>query len=217
MKVDYSKGKIYAIRSYSTDDVYIGSTCTTLTKRLSEHKCGYVRWLKKEHTYMTSYEVLKYGDAYIELVEECPCENKAQLNRREGEIVRSMTCVNKNVAGRTKEEYRVDNAEQLAALKRVYYKRNAEAIAAVNKRLYEKNKEYIVARHKKYNERNKARLAARAAEKVTCACGCVVTRGYLAKHEKTKKHEQYLNNLIRELDEETQAGQGAEAAGEGNE
>jgi len=216
MKVDYSKGKIYTIRSYSTDDVYIGSTCSTLTKRLSEHKAHYETWLKKGFSYTTSFEVLKYGDAYIELVEECACENKQQLNRREGEIIRSMPCVNKVVAGRTKAEYCQDNAEKLAALRLEYLKKNKDTIAAVSRRLYEKNKEYIAARHKKYNEQNKARIAAHAAEKVTCACGSVVTRGNLAQHEKTKKHGQYLNNLIRELDGETQAGEGADASGEGD-
>jgi hypothetical protein len=36
--MDYKNGKIYAIRSYQTEDIYIGSTLQTLTKRLSKHK-----------------------------------------------------------------------------------------------------------------------------------------------------------------------------------
>ena len=233
MKVDYSKGKIYTIRSYSTDDVYIGSTCTTLTKRLSQHKRGYKLWLKKDYTYVTSYEVLKYGDAYIELVEEVACGNKAQLNRREGEVIRSMSCVNKNVAGRTQAEYRGENAEKLAALYKEYRVKNKETIAAlqkeyrvknketikaVQKQHYEKNKAYVLAHQKQHYEQNKAQIAALRAEKVTCGCGIVVTRRHLSRHEKTKKHEQYLNNLIRELDEdeETQACESADASGEGD-
>lgn len=232
MKVDYSKGKIYAIRSYSTDDVYIGSTCSTLTKRLSQHKGDYETWLKRDFRYATSYEVLKYDDYFIELVEEFSCENKQQLLRREGEVIRSMDCVNKVVAGRTKEEWYKDNAERVAAVKREWAKKNAERVAAlhkewakknsetikaVRKQQYEKNKECVLARSKKYAEQNKERRAARDAEKVTCGCGGVVARGHLSRHEKTKKHEIYINALQRELDEETQAGQGAEAAGEGNE
>lgn len=230
--MNYADGKIYAIRSYSTDDVYVGSTCTTLTKRLSRHKSDYEYWLKKDYKYTTSYEVLKNDDYYIELLEECPCENKQQLNRREGQVIRSMKCVNKNVAGRTTSEWSKDNAERLAAVQKEYNKRNAECVAAakkkyakknaetikaVKKEQYEKKKEYIAASRKKYREENKARIAARIAEKVTCGCGCVVTRGNLFRHEKTKKHQIYIDNLQRELDEEASTRQGAQAAGEGDE
>ena len=38
MKVDYSKGKIYKITNDYNDDIYIGSTCDSLVKRLSKHK-----------------------------------------------------------------------------------------------------------------------------------------------------------------------------------
>jgi hypothetical protein len=243
MKVDYSKGKIYAIRSYSSDDVYIGSTCSTLTKRLSGHKGAYETWLKRDFRYATSYEVLKYGDAYIELVEECPCENKQQLLRREGEVMRSMNCVNKNVAGRTLAEWYQDNAERVVALRKVGYQKNKETIGRLQKEYRDKNqqrinenrraaywreRERIIARREHLREQNKEAYAAkrkaeyllnkeRLAQKVTCACGCVVNRSSLAGHKKTKKHEQYLNALQRELDEkEASTRQGAEAAGEGD-
>jgi len=216
MKVDYSKGIIYAIRSYSTDDVYIGSTCSTLTKRLSEHKKDYEIWLKKDYKYVTSYEVLKHDDYYIELVEECPCENKAQLNRREGEVIRSVTCVNKCVAGRTPAEWNKDNAQKVAALHKEWAKKNKQITDASKKKYNEQNKAYLVEYRKKYKEENKERLAARKAEKVTCGCGSVVRRDSRARHERSAKHEQYLNNLIRELDEEASTRQGAQAAGEGD-
>jgi len=106
----YHNGKIYAIRSHQTPDVYIGATCTTLTKRLSEHKSHY----KKNNKYYTSFEILKYPDYYIELVEEVKCENKMELTRREGQIIRETeNCVNKVIAGRTNREWREDNKEEL--------------------------------------------------------------------------------------------------------
>ena len=36
--MDYNKGKIDKILNDITDDVYIGSTCTKLSKRMSRHK-----------------------------------------------------------------------------------------------------------------------------------------------------------------------------------
>ena len=42
---DYSKGKIYAIKSYQCDDIYIGSTVNKLSDRLSYHKTHYKSFL----------------------------------------------------------------------------------------------------------------------------------------------------------------------------
>lgn len=102
---DYSKAKIYAIRAPGTDNVYIGSTTKSLSARMSNHRANYILYLNGKYHYTTSIEVVSIPGAYIELVEEFPCNNKEQLNKREGEIIRSTaTCVNKRVEGRTKEE-----------------------------------------------------------------------------------------------------------------
>ena len=77
---DYSKGKIYAIKSYQCDDIYIGSTVNKLSDRLSYHKTHYKSFLNDAHNYMTSFEILQFDDAFIELIEEYPCENRNQLN-----------------------------------------------------------------------------------------------------------------------------------------
>lgn len=105
---DYSKGKIYAIRSHSIDKVYVGSTTQPLSKRMAEHRSC----LKLNRNRMSG-EILQYPDAYIELIENFPCENKEQLNKREGEIIRSMDCVNKRIAGRTMPEYRKDTKDRI--------------------------------------------------------------------------------------------------------
>jgi len=86
---DYQQGKIYSIRSVSRPDlVYVGSTVQPLSKRFGRHKTP------ANHT--TSKQVIDIGDAYIELIEMYPCDNIEQLRQREGEIMRSMDCVNKN-------------------------------------------------------------------------------------------------------------------------
>jgi hypothetical protein len=103
--MDYKNGKIYTIRSYQTDEIYIGSTTQTLTKRLSKHKADFKWWKKGKHRYLTSFDIVKYDDVYIELLELCPCENKMELFKHEGEFIRSMDCVNKLIAGRTFKEY----------------------------------------------------------------------------------------------------------------
>jgi hypothetical protein len=47
----------------------------------------------------------KYNDVRIELIECFPCDNKEQLTKKEGEYIRKLDCVNKNIAGRTYKEY----------------------------------------------------------------------------------------------------------------
>jgi len=105
--VNYQKGKIYAIRSYQTDDIYIGSTVDTLSKRMGGHRCNYKQYIAgKKVGNLTSFKILKYNDAYIELLEDYPCNSKGELERKEGEYIRKMDCVNKVIAGRSQEEYR---------------------------------------------------------------------------------------------------------------
>jgi len=93
--VNYQKGKIYTIRSRNSDKVYIGSTCNELRKRFYNHKTDYKRWVNGKGDYTASSEVLKDGNCYIELLEKCPCNSKDELLRREGQLIRSMKCVNK--------------------------------------------------------------------------------------------------------------------------
>jgi hypothetical protein len=72
----YHNSKIYTIRSHLNDKYYIGSTTQPLYKRLYEHKISYQYYKKNNKKYMTSFEVLKFDDAYIELLEEFSCNNK---------------------------------------------------------------------------------------------------------------------------------------------
>src|SRR5688500_6470539 len=112
---NYANGKIYAIRSRSRPDlVYIGSTTQQLSKRYAEH----VRDWRAGEGKVISYLVIEIGDSYIELIEAYPCKNKEELRRREGEVQRSIPCVNIRIEGRTPAEYREDNKEEIDAYHR---------------------------------------------------------------------------------------------------
>ena len=115
--MDLSKGKIYKLVSFQTDKVYVGSTCSLLSKRFYEHKMKF----KKSHDKLnlTSFEILKYADCDIILLEDFPCENRNQLHARERYYIESLSCVNKNIPTRTRKEYAINNKDKLNALKRV--------------------------------------------------------------------------------------------------
>ena len=124
--VNYQNGKIYKIVSAQTDKVYIGSTTKNrLCQRMTEHRAGYKRYLNEKFNYLTSYEIIKYDDAEIILIESFPCETKDELHKRERYwIENTNNCVNKQVPTRTKKElkdnkieydknYREKNREQI--------------------------------------------------------------------------------------------------------
>jgi len=108
----YHNGKIYTIRSPHTDKYYIGSTCNTLSKRFSQHNCQF----------SSSKIIIDYGDAYIELLENFKCENKNELNKREGELIRlhKENIVNYLIAGRSQKDYNNDNKETINNYRRNY-------------------------------------------------------------------------------------------------
>ena len=95
--VNYELGKIYTIRSSETVGVYVGSTCDNLAKRFGGHKSVY-----NSNKDVSSRHIFDYGfeNAYIELLENYPCNSREELLKREGEHIRMMeNCVNhvKNV------------------------------------------------------------------------------------------------------------------------
>ena len=99
--IQYDNAKIYKIISKNTDDVYIGSTCRTLEDRLRNHKNDYSRWVKNnECKYLIAFEILKYADAQITLIENYPCNSKIDLLLLEGKYqTNTDNCINKSIAG----------------------------------------------------------------------------------------------------------------------
>jgi len=215
---DYSKGKIYSIRSHLTDDVYIGSTIQRLSDRLAKHKKFYKQWLiTKKHCY-SSFKIIEKDpeNCYIELVELYPCNSKNELERREGEIIRATTCVNKNIAGRTKQEWRKDNKEHLKQYslqnkehidekRKIYREKYKAKIADQVKTNYENNKEKYKQYSKEYHLNNKVKIneqhrqryennKEQLKQKYTCECGSTPTIYHKSRHEKSKKHQTFINS-----------------------
>ena len=149
---DYQNGKVYAIRSHQTDKVYVGSTTSPLSLRMAKHRSD----TKNNSNNTSSKEIMKYGDAYIELLEAYPCSSKEELNRKEGEFIRTLDCINKRIEGRTRKEYRCDNKELISKLNADYYNKNKEYRKTVyNVEYYQKNKERLKAYQNEYNRAKK--------------------------------------------------------------
>ena len=95
----YHAGKIYIIKSEQTKKCYVGSTTKIIDNRLSQHKDAYKLYLNGKDTYRASYEIVKYDDAVIEVLENYKCETKAELRRREQDYINIyINCSNRSSA-----------------------------------------------------------------------------------------------------------------------
>jgi hypothetical protein len=118
--MDYKNGKIYKITSDSTNKIYIGTTCQPLCKRIAKHKNSYKRFQNGKRTNVSSFELIKLGDAIITLIENYPCENKEQLRAKERYYIElnKDICVNRYIPNRTSQEYKItDNYKNYRKLK----------------------------------------------------------------------------------------------------
>lgn len=184
---NYNNAKIYKIWSPShPDEIYIGSTTQPLAKRMGEHRRKCKRYQNGKCNYVTSFKILSYGDAKIELIEKVECKDKEELVAREGYYIRTLDCVNKVIPDRTRKEYI-----------REYREANKDKINQKRRQYREANKDKI----KQYSEANKDKIAQRLnqyykeklSEKVKCDCGSVIVRHSLTRHKKTKKHMNFIN------------------------
>jgi hypothetical protein len=166
---DYQKAKIYKLWSPEGDDIYIGSTTTLLSARKAKHKYGV--------SSVSRILFEKYTDVRIELLECCPCDNKEELAKREGEYIRNNNCVNKVIPDRTHKEYYQDNKEHILEYQQNYRENNVEKI-----------KEW----KKDYREKNKEKIKEIQAIRVICECGLEVNKNNIARHKLSQRH---LGNL----------------------
>ncbi len=112
--VNYANGKIYKITNDIDDKVYYGSTARELYKRMYDHRTR--AKINKERKSPLYQHMRSLGIEHFKilLIEEYPCKNKIELNRREGELIkRDKPTLNYQIAGRTLQEYRKDNIEKL--------------------------------------------------------------------------------------------------------
>ena len=150
--IDYSKSKIYTIRNQNdTSLIYVGSTTQPLSKRWGEHKKK-----SRECPLRLIYKTInsEWEEWYIELYQLCPCNSREELQQKEGEIIRLIGTLNLQIAGRTKPEYRIDNADKIKENKKQYRIDNADKIKESKKQYRIENADKIRESKKQYQIEN---------------------------------------------------------------
>lgn len=180
----YQRGKIYKLVSFETDKCYVGSTCESyLSNRLAGHRRGFRNYQNAKGHYITSFEILKYVDCDIILVESFACNTKEELLARERHWIESLNCVNKVIPTRSKKEYQ--QTDKIKAYQKAYRKSDGR------KAYQQIHQEY----NKAYRKKNRESLAKEAKVKVPCECGSECRRGDKARHLKSIKHLEYTKRL----------------------
>ncbi len=193
---NYQNGKIYKLVSFQTDKVYVGSTYErNLNNRLAKHRVGFRDYKLGKRTNMTSFELLKYEDVDIILIENYPCNNKQELHARERYWIEALDCVNKNIPTRTNKMYYQDHKEQIKERVGAYREANKEVIKQKKKDYREKNKTAITAKKSEYYQNNKGEIAERKKEKITCGCGREFRKCDAARHNQSKQHQEHIKQL----------------------
>jgi predicted GIY-YIG superfamily endonuclease len=163
---NYNLGKIYRVVCNTTGLTYYGSTTQKkLARRMDKHRSDFKRFFegKKNKPLLTCFQVLENKNCVILLVEEFPCDNKQELERREYYYILNNECVNKMYPTRTDAEYR------------------------------EQNKDIISVRNMEYRLKNRDKLRDNNKILTTCAlCGITHTKVNKSQHLKSNKHKEGL-------------------------
>lgn len=177
----YQRGQIYKIVSPDFSKCYIGSTCEDLKQRFARHKYQYTQFKKhgkeNQRSIISLFNEFGVENCRILWIENCPCNSKKELEKREGEIQKETDCINKQVAGRTDKEYYYDNIEWEKERKKKDRQQNPE----------------------KYKERNRHNNAKIHFCEI---CNCEIKLRNKLRHQLTQKHQNYLKQLEQEPEPE---------------
>ena len=177
-------GKVYKIVCNITDEVYIGSTCSTMNTRMTAHRGDARRGLKGA---CMSSKIINRGDYNVNVIEEFPYENDIHTRWRERHYYDTIENINKVPPIRSPEEkrkvqsdankarrqcplfrkaekerlakYNIDNAEYLAEKNKKYRTENAEQIRITKAKHYQANTETVKNNVREYYQNNIEKVA----------------------------------------------------------
>jgi len=160
---------IYKLCCDDCDDFYVGST-KSIKDRKYEHKSACNNKNGKSYHQKTYVKIRENGgwdNWRMVCLEECDenIKTKIQAQMKEEEYrLKLKATMNSRCAIWTHAQYCADNSEKI--------------------------KEYS----EQYRRDNSEKIKSQASEKITCECGCVVSKRNIAKHKKSAKHCKFITN-----------------------
>lgn len=172
MVIDYSRGKIYRMVSEVDPNmgVYVGSTCRSLSRRLSQHRADYRNRASGKRTCRSSL-LFERGDVSIYQLESYPCSDKDELRARERYwMERTPNCINTTRPIVTAEEARIESRQRW-------------------RRWSDDNREYDLEKKRENYQQKRGYIL----HKVECSCGSIFNWHYVHRHFRSRCHQRWVD------------------------
>jgi len=194
----YSKTWLYKIvcKDETIKDCYVGHT-TNFTKRISKHKYNCFYPDCKEYNYRV-YEAIREHGGWnnwdMRIIETGNFNSKEDALQRERDLIQILEAtLNCAIPGRTKAEWRAQNAEAVKQHSKSYRDQNKDKIKERRKSYRDQNKDKIKEQRKSYRDQNKDKIKEHSSQPYICTyCNCTVRLYEKSRHNKTKKHQEAL-------------------------
>ncbi len=184
--------KVIIYKIEFNNEIYIGSTIN-LKRRLKEHKRQFRIGSKcLIYKYMRENE-FNENDIKLSMLEQFNIKDRS---KKEGEYIRLLGTLNKQISGRTKEEYRDENSDDLKIINKKYYEDNKEKILMKCKNYRDENRDKIKKHNQQIFIKNKSKLQIKNKEKYLChTCNIMLATHSAYRHNMTLKHITMLNAI----------------------
>ena len=129
-----------------------------------------------------------------ENAEEMKLRNKKNYEAHREERIEKQTKYyneHKEEISEKKKQYRAEHQEGVKQKRKEYRENNLDKYKEYDKKQYEKHREKKVEYQREYRKNNPEKLK----ETMTCECGGHFLKNKKSRHEKSKMHQQYLQNL----------------------
>jgi hypothetical protein len=197
---DYSKGLIYKIEHLDKPNlVYVGSTIN-FNKRKYRHKQCCNNEKSKDYN-NKKYKMIRENDGWecfkMAIIKLWPCKSKLELDIEEEKCRKELQSVLNERRCHITEEERIEQKKEWCQTnkeyQKEYFEENKEKIKEQQKEYREENKEKIKEQQKEYREENKQKILEKSKEKIDCICGKTFMYCNKARHEKSVKHQTFIN------------------------
>jgi hypothetical protein len=183
--VDYNNTHFYKIvcKDLNIADLYVGHTTAFRNRKNHHKKCCNNQNRKDYNRYV--YKFIRDNGGWdnwdMILIETTTCDNKLDAMKRERIYIEDLTAtLNQRTPSRTQKEWREEHKEDKRDYDRKYRKANTD-----------KKKEI----DRLYRENNKDKITSYKTEQFECPCGGRYTRHHKTKHERSIRHQQYLESI----------------------
>ena len=208
-ELDYSKTHFYKIvcKNPEIKEAYVGHTLN-FKNRKSGHKRTCYNDKDQVHYNIYLYEFIRDNGGFdnfdmVLINTEC-CENALEARRREREYIEQLNATLNQIkrpvrtteeANEYRKEYYEENKEDIKQKNKQYRIDNADVVKERAKIYRENHKEERSLKNKEWQEKNQERIQTKRKIKTVCDCGAVYCKVSLRRHERTKRHQDYLNSI----------------------